>query len=116
MKNFLSYIRSLFEGSSVNSGKKSDKFPFDDHPDTYTITCSHILDNGEPILYVSHDGDDGMWQFLCGKTHTESEARVVSLGEVFAKDNTLADIADMPPGYIAERSDVHDGWQIKKRG
>lgn len=39
-----------------------------------------------------------------------------SLGEIFAKDNTLADIADMPPGYIAERSDVHDGWQIKKRG
>ena len=43
------------------------KFPFYDAPNTATITCCHILENGEPILYVSHDEDDGMWQFLCGK-------------------------------------------------
>ncbi len=115
MKKLSSYIRSLFGGSSVNSGKKSDRFPFDDHPDTYTLTCSHILENGEPILYVSHDEDDGMWQFLCGKTHTEDESRIASLREIFAKDSTLAVIADMPQGYIAERSDVYVQWHIKKR-
>ena len=31
------------------------KFPFYDAPNTATITCCHILENGEPILYVSHD-------------------------------------------------------------
>jgi len=55
------------------------KFPFYDAPNTATITCCHILENGEPILYVSHDEDDGMWQFLCGKAHETDEAKLVSL-------------------------------------
>ena len=43
------------------------KFPFYDAPNTATITCCHILENGEPILYVSHDEDDwnvaiSMWK------------------------------------------------------
>ena len=52
------------------------KFPFYDAPNTATITCCHILENGEPILYVSHDEDDGMWQFLCGKAHETDEAKL----------------------------------------
>ena len=42
------------------------KFPFKDKPNIACITCSHILDENKPILYVSHDYDDGCWQFLCG--------------------------------------------------
>ena len=42
------------------------EFPFYDSPDTATIICCHILERQAPILYVSHDEDDGMWQFLCG--------------------------------------------------
>ena len=51
-------------------------FPFYDAPDTATIICCHIIDDDEPILYVSHDEDDGMWQFLCGSRHNTDEARV----------------------------------------
>ena len=51
-------------------------FPFDDAPNTAVITCCHILDHGAPILHVSHDADDGMWQFLCGACHDESEGRI----------------------------------------
>lgn len=43
------------------------KFPFHDVPNTAVITCSHITENKAPVLYVSYDEDDGMWQFLCGK-------------------------------------------------
>lgn len=46
------------------------EFPFYDSPDTATIICCHILKRQAPILYVSHDEDDGMWQFLCEK-HTK---------------------------------------------
>ena len=60
------------------------KFPFYDAPNTATITCCHILENGEPILYVSHDEDDGMWQFLCGKAH-ETGFRL-GAGAVFIPD------------------------------
>ena len=65
------------------------KFPFYDAPNTATITCCHILENGEPILYVSHDEDDGMWQFLCGKAHETDEAKLVSLKSVFDLDNSV---------------------------
>ena len=37
------------------------KFPFKDKPNIACITCSHILDENKPILYVSHDYDDGCW-------------------------------------------------------
>ena len=33
-------------------------FPFYDAPNTATIICCHIIDDGKPILYVSHDEDD----------------------------------------------------------
>lgn len=49
-------------------------FPFCNAPNTATIICCHIMENKAPILYVSHDEDDGMWQFLCGRKHTVDEA------------------------------------------
>ena len=71
------------------------KFPFYDAPNTATITCCHILENGEPILYVSHDEDDGMWQFLCGKAHETDEAKLVSLKSVFDLDNSVGILKDI---------------------
>lgn len=79
------------------------KFPFYDSPDTATIICCHILERQAPILYVSHDEDDGMWQFLCGETHETDEANLVSLKWVFDLDNSVNTLKDMPCGYYAER-------------
>ena len=85
------------------------KFPFYDAPNTATITCCHILENGEPILYVSHDEDDGMWQFLCGKAHETDEAKLVSLKSVFDLDNSVGILKDMPCGYYAEKLKMMNG-------
>ena len=90
-------------------------FPFYDAPNTATIICCHIIDDGKPILYVSHDEDDGMWQFLCGSRHDIDEARVVSLKEVFDLDNSVGVLKDMPCGYYAERKTQNDNWLVKKR-
>jgi hypothetical protein len=91
------------------------KFPFYDAPNTATITCCHILENGEPILYVSHDEDDGMWQFLCGKAHETDEVKLVSLKSVFDLDNSVGILKDMPCGYYAERKAQDDEWSVRKR-
>lgn len=64
-------------------------FPFCDAPNAASIICCHIIESDHPILYVSHDEDDGMWQFLCGAAHETEEARVVSLKEVYDLDNTV---------------------------
>lgn len=92
------------------------KFPFHDAPNTASIICSHVLEDHATILYVSHDGDDGMWQFLCGKEgHEESEARIVSLYSVFMLDHTVASLSEMPCGYFAERESNDSKWVIRKR-
>lgn len=88
---------------------------FYDSPDTVTIICCHILEKQTPILYVSHDEDDGMWQFLCGETHEIDDAKLVSLKEVFDLDNSVSALKDMPHGYYAERKTQDDNWVIRKR-
>ena len=90
-------------------------FPFYDAPNTATIICCHIIDDGKPILYVSHDEDDGMWQFLCGSAHDTDEARLVSLKEAFDLDNSVGVLKDMPCGYYAERKTQNDNWIVKKK-
>ena len=79
------------------------------------ITRCHVIKNGADILYVFHDAEDGMCQFLCGKCHKEKEARVVSLNEVFTLDNTVLELENMPSGYIAERKSKNSKWTIKNR-
>lgn len=90
-------------------------FPFCDKPNTATIICCHIMDNHAPILYVSHDEDDGMWQFLCGKKHEMNEAKLVSLKYVFDLDNSVSALSDMPCGFYAERKTQNDDWFIRKQ-
>ena len=96
------------------SNKGNDIFPFSDTPDTAVFICSHILDSGEEILFVSHDMDDGAWQFLCGKEHNESDASIVSLKYVLGLDPTIGNLKDLPLGYCAERESKNDKWIIAK--
>lgn len=91
------------------------EFPFNDAPNTAAITCSHVAEGHKPILYVSHDEEDGMWQFLCGKQHEESEARIVSLYSIFMLDHSIAELAGMPYGYVAERESKETEWSIRKK-
>ncbi len=91
------------------------EFPFNDASNTATITCSHVAEGHRPILYVSHDEEDGMWQFLCGKQHEESEARIVSLYSIFMLDHSIAELAGMPHGYVAGRKNKEAEWSIRKK-
>jgi hypothetical protein len=43
---------------------------------------AHFLNGGEPCVYVSHDADDGCWQFLAPDFQGEmSRALLVSLAQ-----------------------------------
>jgi hypothetical protein len=66
---------------------------------------------GKPILEVSHDEDDGGWQFLCGSPDLEEDdARVVSLQSIVQRDATIAELADLPLGHVARRKKVDGAW------
>lgn len=91
------------------------KFPFSEPENTAAITCRHIIENDDDILYVSHDADDSMWQFLCGSSHSQEDARIVSLNEIFMLDNTVSQLANMPCGHVAERKNKNSDWIVQKR-
>jgi len=69
------------------------------------ITLDRIVDGRRPILFVSHDVDDGGWQFLDGDGVTEKDARVVSLQELVERDPTLRELADLPVGWRRSQSE-----------
>lgn len=91
---------------------KKHSFPFSDKPNTATFVCTHVLNAERPILHVTHD-EDGYWQFLCGETHTEKDAKVISLFEAYELDNTVGELSDMDYGHSADRKNSSSKWIIK---
>jgi hypothetical protein len=88
---------------------------FVDPPNVAVITVAQITDSDHPVLYVSHDADDGAWQFLTGGPLTETDARVVSLRSMLQRDPSLVELADLPRGWIAWRDDRTCTWQRAAR-
>jgi hypothetical protein len=85
-------------------------WPFADTPNTASITTRQVLE-GAPILLVTHDEDDGGWQFLCGSTNDPADARVVGLGRMLERDGTLGELADLPEGWRASRVSADAPWE-----
>lgn len=92
---------------------KKIAFQFKEKRNTVCITCCHVLNEKKPILYVGHDADDGMWQFLCGDSnHTEDDAKVVSLEEIVKRDQSLNALYEMPRGVCGQRSSINSKWEF----
>ncbi len=86
-------------------------WPFRDSENTAVFTTRHVVDDGAPILRVSHDADDGSWQFHTGGTPSAKDARILALREVVELDPSVARLADLPPGWVAVRSGVGAAWE-----
>jgi hypothetical protein len=86
-------------------------WPFDDPSDVATITTTKVLDEGHPILLVTHDDDDGAWQFLCGTTNDPEDGRVVGLGCMYERDPSIGELADLPLGWRAWRESPVASWR-----
>jgi hypothetical protein len=91
-------------------------WPFDDPENVATMTVRQITHGGQPILLVSHDADDGMWQFLTGGPVQMADAMLVSLREVYRIDPSIAELADLPLGWTAERSAPGQSWRRNPEG
>jgi hypothetical protein len=81
----------------------SEAWPFEEPPNVAVFTSKHIIRQGKPVLLVSHDEDDGGWQFHYGGAVSDSDAMIVALREVFRRHPELAELADLPRGWKAER-------------
>ena len=82
-----------------------------DHLGVYV--CQHIFENTRSILLVSHA--DGDWQFLCGgDDHSGDVPQVVGVKHLLDRDSTLAEVADLPEDFDAERRFVGGGWMRRQ--
>jgi hypothetical protein len=86
-----------------------DDWPFAEPKNHAVFTTRPVIDDGMPILYVSHD-DDGAWQFLCGTTNATEDCLLVLLANVLKRDPSVAELFDLPPGWCAERESQMDSW------
>ena len=76
----------------------------------FTLKCI-VLDR-MPITYVSHDAE-GDWQFLRQEHQLrEEDATLISLGEMIEHDPSILEVADLPLGGIATRSNQNSPWQV----
>jgi hypothetical protein len=82
---------------------------FGENPRLGVVTTAAVL-AGAPILMVSHDADDGGWQFLCGTSNAPEEGRIVHLEEIVGMDPTVTEVADLALGWLAFRSAVGGEW------
>ena len=79
---------------------------------TRCFICIHVFDNIRPVLLVVR-GSDGDWMLLCGDTHlqTVDQYKLVGIGHITARDPSLQDVLDLPPGFEAERLAVGAEWE-----
>lgn len=85
-------------------------WPFDDPPNVTTITTKQVLEDGYPILLVTHDVDDGTWQVLCSTTNDPDDGRVVGLDCIYERDPSIGELADLPLGWRAWRENSASAW------
>lgn len=84
------------------------------HDATRVILCSHVVDDGLPILQVVHE-DDGDWQFLCGGDHvSRAQIRSACWTCTMEQDSSLEAVSTLQAGRTALRKNKTGRWQIIK--
>lgn len=86
------------------------EYKFSDAKNTAVITTKDIIHKKKDILIVTHDSEDGMWQFLDGSDVTEDDAAVVSLYEMTGIDGSINELYDLPFGWRAFRNNKSEKW------
>lgn len=89
-------------------------WPFDQPKNCATFTVRQVMDGREDILLVTHDEDDHGWQFIGSSAASMEHAMLVCLAEVVRVDPSVLEVADLPPGWHAERTHRGGVWARRK--
>ncbi|HEX3626493.1 MAG TPA: hypothetical protein VH280_13845 [Verrucomicrobiae bacterium] len=91
------------------------KWPFQDPQNVAVFTSKEIVSESTWIQYVTHDEDDGAWQFHPIDGTLEEDARIVSLEKIVEIDSSVAQLFDLPLGWYAWRKSRDSAWKRKKK-
>ncbi|PWS33867.1 immunity protein Imm33 domain-containing protein [Pedobacter paludis] len=88
-------------------------YKFTDPANTACFVCNHVLNKQRSISYVTHEAEDGFWQFLCGQNDhpNDEDYKVISLEQVITIDASVNDLYDMPLGIGATRNNQSGKWE-----
>ncbi len=91
---------------------------FADPPNLAVIVDAAVLNGKQWIAYVSHDADDGGWQFHgpSSDDDTEPTASLISLKNVLEIDPTIVELNGLELGYCAFRASKDAAWQVTEVG
>jgi len=90
------------------------KWKFADGPHTRVFLSEAVRNGTEPVTYVSHDIEDGAWQFL-GNSMSDGGGPVIScLHHVIDRDPSIVELVDLSLGWYAERDKVGEPWTRRK--
>lgn len=77
---------------------------------TTAIMTLPVFERTEPVLYVSHEADDGLWQLIGSSAAVPADGRIAHLAHSVEHDLTLLDVLDLQPGEWAERDGPDQPW------
>ncbi len=78
----------------------------------YVFTTRFVIYDNSEITRIIHERN-GDWQFLgCQENLKESDALIVSLGEILEFDNSLSIVDSLPIGKQATRTNKQSKWYI----
>jgi hypothetical protein len=77
---------------------------------TKIVTTAPVLTGEEPVLFVSRDAEDGVWQLIGASKATLDSSRVGRLTDLVDTDPTLVTVLDLEPGDSAMREQAGGPW------
>jgi hypothetical protein len=100
--------------ASTDPASSLFNWKFADDPHTRVFLSGTTNNGTESVTFVSHDADDGAWQFL-GDRMMDGGGPVIScFHHPIDRDPSLAELADLPLGWYAERDGVGQPWIRRK--
>ncbi|ABF41426.1 hypothetical protein Acid345_2425 [Candidatus Koribacter versatilis Ellin345] len=100
--------------ASTDSNSSLFDWKFRDDPHTRVFLSESVHQGTQPVTYVSHDAEDGAWQFL-GDSMSDGGGPVIScFHHPIDRDPSFAELADLPLGWYAERRGIGEPWTRNK--
>jgi isopentenyldiphosphate isomerase len=89
-------------------------WPFEDPPNVAAFTTKRVVLDRRPIVRVTHDADDGAWQFHSDDVWRTEDAMLVALSKIVELDPSIRELADLPRGWDAVRTSPSNPWTRHK--
>jgi hypothetical protein len=91
---------------------KGEMWAFGDPPNVAVIVTKSVVYEQDWIAFVSHDYEDGAWQFHGSQSNPmqENDALVASLQSIVQLDDSVRNLSDLPVGWHAWRTAREMPW------